>query len=83
MAYLPDRTRLFDVVMPGSHGAATFGYTSGNLNTPNNRFVQSHDTHSDFSAQFQQGIRYMDLRVRKDSDTNLGNNIQFFTAATH
>ena len=78
MAYLPDRTRLFDVVMPGSHGAATFGYTSGNLNTPNNRFVQSHDTHSDFSAQFQQGIRYMDLRVRKDSDTNLGNNIQFF-----
>jgi hypothetical protein len=78
MAYLPDRTRLFDVVMPGSHGAATFGYTSGDLNSLDNRFVQSHDTHSDFSAQFQQGIRYMDLRVRKVSDTGLGSNIQFF-----
>lgn len=78
MAYLPDRTRLFDVVMPGSHGAATYGYTNGDINWPANRFVQSHDTRSTFTAQLEQGIRYMDLRVRKTSDTQLGENLQFF-----
>ena len=90
MSYLPDRTRLFDVLVPGSHDTATFAYTQRPLGwtpaswVPNltsdlnaTTFVQTNEERADFRSQLDQGLRFWDLRVRKVSDEK-GNNLMMF-----
>ena len=80
MSWLPDRMRLWSVVMPGSHDTASFGFTGRtalvddlNLTT----LVQTNEARADFKTQLEKGIRFWDLRVGKTSDT-LGDNLQLF-----
>jgi len=79
MGYLPDRMRLFDVVIPGSHDTGTYGYTIGSLITNLNitTSVQTNEERASFKAQLDNGIRFWDVRVTKVSDT-LGDNLKIY-----
>lgn len=77
MSGLDDRQRFFDVLIPGTHDSGTYAYSSGDINNPLNRFVQCQDSRSNFLAQLQNGIRFLDLRVRKVGSA-LGRNLSLF-----
>ena len=90
MSYLPDRTRLFDVVLPGSHDSGSYGYTqrplewapgswlpatTSNLNLTT--YVQTNEERADFRTQLDKGLRFWDLRLTKVSDAK-GSNLVVF-----
>jgi hypothetical protein len=90
MAALPDRTRLFDVVVPGSHDTGSFGFTRRNVDwNPTSwavqltsdlnvtTLIQTNEERSDFRTQLDNGIRFWDLRLTKTSDS-LGSNLNIF-----
>lgn len=77
MSGLSDRTRFFDILLPGSHDSGSFGFTDGDINLDLRKFVQTQDKHSNFSVQMEKGIRFLDLRVRKVGDA-LGDNLALF-----
>ena len=73
MAGIPDRTRLFDLYIPGSHDAAT-GYFdrrdySSNINVQPAQGVMTQDKRASYQAQLENGIRYLDLRFRKEGNS--------------
>ena len=76
MAGLPDRTRLVDLLLPGTHDTATFG----NDWWDGAGYVQTQQNQSHFSAQLDGGIRAWDLRLKKVSDdpAKLGDNLAIF-----
>jgi hypothetical protein len=77
MSGLNDRQRFFDVLIPGTHDSGTYAYSDGNINDLPNKFVQCQDCRSDFLTQLRNGIRFLDLRVRKIGETR-GDNLNLF-----
>ena len=80
MSWLPDRTRVWSVAMPGSHDTGSFGYARRDL-VPSDlnvtTLVQTNESRADFRTQLNNGIRFWDMRLAKVSDT-LGDNINIF-----
>jgi hypothetical protein len=77
MSGLNDRQRFYDVLLPGTHDSGTYAYSNDNINVPASRFVQCQDCRSDFLTQLRNGIRFLDLRVRKVSEIR-GDNLALF-----
>ena len=79
MAGLPDRTKLVDLLLPGTHDTATFG----NGWWDGAGYVQTQQNQSDFTAQLNGGIRAWDLRLKKvnDDPAKLGDNLVLFHGA--
>lgn len=75
MAGLSDRTPFYDILLPGSHDAGTFAFFGNAANLPFVPFVRTQN-HS-FDEQLNNGIRFLDLRVRKISE-NPGDNLALF-----
>ena len=80
MSWLPDRTRVWSVAMPGSHDTGSFGYARralvpSDLNATT--LVQTNESRADFRTQLNNGIRFWDMRLAKVSD-RLGDNINIF-----
>ncbi|MEB3235104.1 MAG: phosphatidylinositol-specific phospholipase C domain-containing protein [Cyanobacteriota bacterium] len=73
MAGLPDRTRLFDVVLPGSHDTGTFAYSSSSLDFLQST-VQTNEYAANYRVQLNNGLRFWDLRLVKSSDAK-GENV--------
>jgi hypothetical protein len=72
MAGLSDRKRFYDILIPGSHDAGTFGFDQRDQRST---FVKTQG--HDFDEQLNSGIRFLDIRVRKVSE-NLGDNLAVF-----
>ncbi len=68
MSGLPDRAKLFDLLIPGSHDAATSYFDrehNSSLNSTTARFTMTQDKRATVSNQLENGIRYFDFRFRK------------------
>lgn len=77
MSGLDDRQRFFDVLLPGTHDSGTYAYSTKDINDLPNKFVQCQDYRSNFLTQLRNGVRFLDLRVRKVGPT-LGGNLNLF-----
>jgi hypothetical protein len=75
MAGIPDRTRLFDLYLPGTHDTATgyFDRRVGDFEVPNSDIglvpssgTMTQDKHATYTTQLENGIRFFDLRFRKE-----------------
>jgi hypothetical protein len=73
MAGIPDRTRLFDLYIPGTHDTASgyfdrSGFTNDIGWLPASA-AMTQDKRADYKTQLDNGIRYFDLRFEKEGDT--------------
>lgn len=69
---MPDRTRLLDLTIPGTHDTATGYYPQtlgGNVGGTITSAVMCQDSQATYEAQLNNGIRYFDLRFRKSGNT--------------
>lgn len=62
MALLPDSTRLINLLLPGTHDAATDAFTISSVQVRKHLQCQS----GDFDAQYAAGARCFDIRVADD-----------------
>jgi|GEM_PF-4417647 len=76
MAALPDRARLFDLVLPGTHDTGTFAFIKLPL-TFAQSLVQTNESGADYRTQLDQGVRFWDLRLVK-TDGAKGDNIDLY-----
>jgi hypothetical protein len=70
MAGIPDRTRLFDLYIPGTHDSATGYYKRPNqpdIGWLPASAVMTQDKLATFKTQLEKGIRYFDLRFNRYS----------------
>jgi hypothetical protein len=71
MGSLPDRAKLLDLMIPGSHDAAT-SYLAARDNADNSNSINpedlavTQDKKATIKAQLENGIRYFDFRFRKE-----------------
>ncbi len=72
MGGIPDRTRLYDLYMPGTHDSATgyFYRRRDNVNYAAASLVMTHDKRSSIKDQLENGIRYLDLRFSRERESD-------------
>ena len=73
MSGVPDRTRLYDLYMPGTHDSASGYYErrdyGDNINYLPAGGVMTQDKRSSIKGQLENGIRYLDLRFSRERET--------------